>query len=201
MAFFHVQLFCPNNLLCDVVALLDFLLNLRQMCICMISVPHHTTPHHTITPHHTTPHHTTPHHTTPHHTTPHHTTPHHTTPHHTTPHHTYVVWCRLTRLSEGHQGRVLLHPSCQVCWNQKGHQEAGPIHWMIARSQAALQVQVKKSRWGIGPGYGMLAETCRNIGGFFFLKVQKKAGKCVFCKTSIVSKCNSVTTASLGSPV
>ena len=66
MAFFHVQLFCPNNLLCDVVALLDFLLNLRQMCICMISVPHHTTPHHTITPHHTTPHHTTPHHTTPH---------------------------------------------------------------------------------------------------------------------------------------
>jgi len=80
MAFFHVQLFCPNNLLCDVVALLDFLLNLGQMCICMISVPHHTTPHHT-TPHHTTPHHTTPHHTTPHHTTPHHTTPHHTTPH------------------------------------------------------------------------------------------------------------------------
>ncbi len=129
-------------------------MNLGKICICMISVLHHTTPHHT-TPHHTTPHHTTPHHTTPHHTTPHHTTPHHTTPPHPTPPSMYVMWCRLTRLSEGQQGRVLLHPSCQGCWRQRGPQKAGPIPWMIARTQAALQVQVNNSRRGIGPRYGM----------------------------------------------
>ena len=119
----------------------------------------------------------------PHPTPPHHTTPHHTTPHHTTPHHIYVVWCRLTRLSEGQQGRVLLHPSCQSCWRQRGPQKVGPVHWRIARTQVASYLQVNPYQWGIMPRYGMpLCRAC--------IQVQAAKSAAQFCSAAIA--CNAL---------